>query len=1079
MAGITVYSGATGPFYFFEQTIARRVEAGNADYIYILPVNRAVRRLKKRLIGNAKDHILIDPPIYTFNQLFMDIYQRLSQRRRVLTDDMMLVLTDTILRQMAEKSQFLIQTESLPSGIISKTNTILNELRRFGFTAETFRRLDHEEKKRQPAKYRDMFLLLSHLEQSLGNTCLDEPFALHEAAQNISEPLFHSIWPQAKDIYISGYGLFTPAMYRFIEKAAAWCTIHIKLDYNGDNLDLFKHTSAAAGRFQRMGAQFDQSSRGTALHRFLFNRSLKEGHQRLNFKKRLSLAELTNRKEEVQFIARTIRSEHIEQKVPLNRMAVTFTRMDVYVPLVRQIFREYGIPCNISTGFALNQSPLIRQFLNALQLIENRFDQRQVLRWFNNVPSRNYMAFDVRTIQRLCADYRIVRFEQGWAEWIKKVLKENDVKSGLAEPEYLQQQIDHLNKALQHFYCFPKKATVDAFRNAFIQLLQANGLIKWYEKENPYLNERHREHEFRAFNRFMKLFERMIWTMDFIHGSNEISFNVFFRALQQMINNGIYNLKELPDYGVQVMPRLEIQALDYQRLFIAGLVDGEFPRASVKDVFFNDHVRASMGLIAAEELLHQDRLVFYNLIESSAERCYLTYPRYEEETALVPSSFIADLRDVAEVEQIPQKKAPDSPASESQLWMALSSGLQSTDPASTQSLKQTVSRILAAPSANFENNQTKLLRVLEGIERIRQRVSTREPGAYEGVLGNSAAIHKRLQARYHADYPWSPTQLEQYAACPMQFFLERLLKLEEWPEVEKELTALERGAAVHQILQRFYSGLSEGERLTPLEERQRLRDIANEIFARFEFKGFFWELERIRYFGSEQQAGLWDAFLQLEQQEIDQNGFYPGLLEWAFGPTGKDEKDETSQEKPALLYAGDQSFQLSGKIDRVDLDADKKRALIFDYKTGASSIDKSPRSILEGLQLQLPLYAKALMSVRKNLQVVYAAYYLVKDGDNCERLPQIADKEEAGWVSKRAHASLPNKNVIDTEGNEYTFESLLETAVGIAWQKIEQLRSGQFRHTAYPDRPFCQRWCTYRRMCQKNVRKLKMLNREI
>ena len=139
----------------------------------------------------------------------------------------------------------------------------------------------------------------------------------------------------------------------------------------------------------------------------------------------------------------------------------------------------------------------------------------------------------------------------------------------------------------------------------------------------------------------MKLFDKFVWSFTRIDPNKEISLIDFIRYLQSQVNNAVYSLSEKTDFGVQINPRLEIQALEYDVLIVGGLIDGEFPRESVKDVFFNDPVRKKMGLVATENLLDQDRFIFYSLLDSRAKKVYLTYPKYEQDRMLPASTFIS------------------------------------------------------------------------------------------------------------------------------------------------------------------------------------------------------------------------------------------------------------------------------------------------------------------------------------------------------------------------------------------------------------------------------------------------------
>jgi len=53
-------------------------------------------------------------------------------------------------------------------------------------------------------------------------------------------------------------------------------------------------------------------------------------------------------------------------------------------------------------------------------------------------------------------------------------------------------------------------------------------------------------------------------------------------------------------------------------------------------------------------------------------------------------------------------------------------------------------------------------------------------------------------------HTYSPTVLETYAACPLCFFIEKVLEVEALPEIELNLSARDRGTAVHNILSAFY-----------------------------------------------------------------------------------------------------------------------------------------------------------------------------------------------------------------------------------------------------------------------------------
>ena len=110
---------------------------------------------------------------------------------------------------------------------------------------------------------------------------------------------------------------------------------------------------------------------------------------------------------------------------------------------------------------------------------------------------------------------------------------------------------------------------------------------------------------------------------------------------------------------------------------------------------------------------------------------------------------------------------------------------------------------------------------------------------------------QRIAAKFGADYPFSPSQLESYIFCPFQFYLRYVLKLEpvdERDELEEDFT--ERGSRIHRLLE--------------LLERSRVRD--GETAGRLEVAGelIAGEMRVEPVEGSAVEAGLF----QIDQRRL-------------------------------------------------------------------------------------------------------------------------------------------------------------------------------------------------------------------
>ncbi|MGH8901457.1 MAG: PD-(D/E)XK nuclease family protein, partial [Egibacteraceae bacterium] len=183
-------------------------------------------------------------------------------------------------------------------------------------------------------------------------------------------------------------------------------------------------------------------------------------------------------------------------------------------------------------------------------------------------------------------------------------------------------------------------------------------------------------------------------------------------------------------------------------------------------------------------------------------------------------------------------------------------------------------------------------------------------------------------------HPVSPTALQRYAVCGMRYLLEQLLGVEEIkdPGEAIEVSPMERGAVVHDVLERFARG--EGP-LAALTE-QACDRFAEAGAARL------WAAER------EQIHSLLARF-EGEDERLR------AALRTVRGGTGIPFDVDV-----ALPDGG--SVTLRGKLDRLDHAPDGSHAVALDYKTGRSqpyrrALNDDP--IAGGQLLQLPTYGLA------------------------------------------------------------------------------------------------------------------------
>jgi len=207
----------------------------------------------------------------------------------------------------------------------------------------------------------------------------------------------------------------------------------------------------------------------------------------------------------------------------------------------------------------------------------------------------------------------------------------------------------------------------------------------------------------------------------------------------------------------------------------------------------------------------------------------------------------------------------------------------------------------------------------------------------------------------------SATRLEGWATCPFRYFLGSVLRLGaiEAPEQIAELSSLDRGRLVHEVLERFLAPIVArpvAQRLAPDErwpdaERDRLVQLADQVCAEYEAEGLtgkplLWRIQR-----EELVADLL-GFLDADDGYRAMAGAVPEQVEMAFG---------FDDRAPVVITLPDgRELAFRGRADRVDRLADGSLR-VLDYKTAKADrykgLDVDP--VLAGTCLQLPLYAAA------------------------------------------------------------------------------------------------------------------------
>jgi ATP-dependent helicase/nuclease subunit B len=286
------------------------------------------------------------------------------------------------------------------------------------------------------------------------------------------------------------------------------------------------------------------------------------------------------------------------------------------------------------------------------------------------------------------------------------------------------------------------------------------------------------------------------------------------------------------------------------------------------------------------------------------------------------------------------------------------------------------------------------------------------------------------------------TELEAFAGCSSIWFVERLLDPK---SMDAQVDARMRGSVAHQALFKFFSGLPKrlgGDRVPP-EQLDQALEFMRECLTEAIAGGAESRLELTDLQRDELDQGLWRDLEALVRAEAESElPLVPRRFEVSFG---------SERSAPELQRGLDlETFRLSGKIDRIDLDPFAARGIVWDYKSGAKA--HSAAEIERELRLQIPLY----MLVLRDLVGVEPLGGLYR--------PLAGDRKARGLLRKTAREDgVPGYSPRDYV-DEDDFWGKVSKAEDAARRIVERIREGDVLHD--PRGGTCPTWCELGSMCR-------------
>jgi hypothetical protein len=612
------------------------------------------------------------------------------------------------------------------------------------------------------------------------------------------------------------------------------------------------------------------------------------------------VAALPSREEEVRRVLAAIK-EDAAAGISLRGIGICVPGAGVYRQIIEDLARRAGIPLDAEQMVPVastHQATAVRAVCDAAA---NGWTKEDLERVLTHVAIRQRIpnAADVLAVART----ERIRGGEGPSGWQRRL---DEIASSCrqtleerpdAEDAYLTERrlrrihraATAVNNLAAMIPAVPQKPlSAEEFRGLLTPLIDDSGSDKLLECLDDYvgLAERHDLAD-AAFDRHLELW----WSLVRAAGN------------QIVRSSGT---------GVAVVAPAELRCRAWERVYVLGMVEGEFPRVQ-------EHITDREIVPGVLERMYQQGMIDIMMSVRANGRLVFTRPTHIDGAAALTSSLL-DAIDHTSMKPLPAVFRKETAVA-----------LKRHDVRS------------AAMSKVYRQPQHADVRSVQG-----------------------ADLRDRIEAELAR--PVSPSRLDLYSQCPYKFYAEKILRLGQIDIPEARLSPLERGTMLHDVAaeffrrqqpQRAYAEVSSLDDLLSFSVRlyperadhywQMLQEIAHERMRTHEWAHAYADIDQHVLFGTEDRPGLLKQWLLLEIAYQQTTQHYPTLIELPI--------------ETRIAMSADASLsevQVAARVDRIDI-AHQNGMVTFivnDYKARVSS-GYTLAEIMSGKLSQMPIYLEA------------------------------------------------------------------------------------------------------------------------
>ena len=143
----------------------------------------------------------------------------------------------------------------------------------------------------------------------------------------------------------------------------------------------------------------------------------------ISFRDSITQIDALSREEEIELIAKEIKKLLLNDKVEPEKICIVFNLIGNYSAIIRDRFRVYGIPFNLTDRFSLSTSPPVKALLGLLEILENDFYFKNIFRAFGG-GFMGELAVDISNLLKSSVELKIVSGFDNWLNRLRAAITE-------------------------------------------------------------------------------------------------------------------------------------------------------------------------------------------------------------------------------------------------------------------------------------------------------------------------------------------------------------------------------------------------------------------------------------------------------------------------------------------------------------------------------------------------------------------------------------------------------------------------------------------------------------------------------